>query len=137
VDPAGRHHARVDQTTTLGPDFARALAAKDSSRLLDLLHPQIDFRGLTPNRSWEATDRDAVVSVLLGEWFEEGDEIEGLERLETDVVADRERVGYRFNVGNPDGRFVVEQQAYLSNRDGRIGWMRVLCTGYRPAASAE
>jgi hypothetical protein len=26
----------------------------------------------------------------------------------------------------------VEQQAYLSERDGRIGWLRVLCSGYRP-----
>jgi hypothetical protein len=40
----------VHQTTTVGAEFARALAAKDSSRMLDLLHPEIDFRGLTPNR---------------------------------------------------------------------------------------
>jgi len=105
--------------------------------MLDLLHPQIDFRGLTPNRTWEANDRDAVMSVLLRDWFEESDEIEALERLETDVVGDRQRVGYRFSVRKPDGRFVVEQQAYLADRDERIGWMRVLCSGYRPASTDE
>ena len=30
-----------------------------------------------------------------------------------------------------DGQFVVEQQAYYMQRDGRISWMRVLCSGFR------
>jgi hypothetical protein len=124
----------VHQTTTLGADFARALAAKDSTRMLDLIHPEIDFRGLTPSRSWEANDRDELLSVLFGQWFEDADEIEALEHLESDAFADRQRVGYRFSVNNPDGRFLVEQQAYLSARDGQIGWMRVVCSGFRPAA---
>jgi hypothetical protein len=123
--------ATVFQGTEIGAEFARALAAKDSDRLLELMHPEIDFRGLTPNRSWEANGRDAVLSVLLGQWFEDSDEIEGLEGLESDAFADRDRVGYRFSVTNPDGRFLVEQQAYLSARDGQIEWMRVLCSGFR------
>ena len=123
--------ATVIQGNEIGAEFARALAAKDSGRLLELMHPEIDFRGLTPNRSWEANGRDAVLSVLLGEWFEDSDDIEALEGLESDAVADRDRVGYRFSVTNPDGRFLVEQQAYLSARDGQIEWMRVLCSGFR------
>ena len=119
-------------TTTLGVEFARALAVKDTGRILDLIHPEIDFRGLTPSRSWEAGDPDALISVLFDEWFEDKDEIEALENVDTDAVADRERVGYRFSVTNPDGRFLVEQQAYLSTRDGRIDWMRVVCSGFRP-----
>ena len=122
----------MNQPATLGAEFARALAAKDLSRMLDLMHPEIDFRGMTPNRSWEANDRDAVITVLLRKWFEDKDEIESLEWLETDGFADRERVGYRFSVSNPDGRFLVEQQAYLSARDEQIDWMRVLCSGFRP-----
>jgi hypothetical protein len=127
----------VSEPDTLGADFARALAAKDLGRMLDLMHPEIDFRGMTPGRSWEANDRDGVVSVLLRNWFEDSDEIEALEQLECDAFADRQRVGYRFSVSNPDGRFLVEQQAYLSARDGRIEWMRVLCSGYRPATSPD
>jgi hypothetical protein len=30
-------------------------------------------------------------------------------------------------------RSTVEQQAYLSTRDGQIDWMRVVCSGFRPA----
>jgi hypothetical protein len=124
----------VDQASTLGADFARALAAKDLVRLAGLLHPEIDFRGMTPNRTWEAGDPDAVLSVLVGRWFEDEDEILALDHLECDAFADRERVGYRFSVRNPDGRFVVEQQAYLAGRDGQIGWLRVMCSGLRPAS---
>ena len=117
----------------LGSDFARALAAKDSARLRELVHPEIDFRGLTPSRAWEASDPDELMSVLFGDWFEDKDEITGIESVESDDVADRERVGYRFSVTNPDGDFLVEQQAYFEERDGRIAWMRVVCSGFRPA----
>jgi hypothetical protein len=127
----------MQEAATPGAEFARALAAKDFGRLRDLMHPEIDFRGLTPNRDWEASDADAVVTAVLSRWFEESDEIEALERLETDAFADRERVGYRFRVRNPEGRFLVEQQAYLSARDGRIVWMRVLCSGFRPDSASE
>ena len=52
--------------------------------------------------------------------------------FETDVVGGRERVGYRFAVHNPEGDFLVEQQAYLTSRYGQIEWMRVLCSGFQP-----
>ena len=119
-------------TKTLGAEFARALAAKDFGRVEDLLHPEIDFRGLTPRRDWEASDAGGVISGVLRQWFEDTDVIEALVGLECDKVADRGRVGYRFSVRNPKGRFLVEQQAYLEARDGRIGWMRVVCSGFRP-----
>jgi hypothetical protein len=122
----------MHHTTTLGADFARALAAKDSAAIRELIHPEIDFRGLTPSRSWEASNRDELISILFEDWFEDKDEIEALESVESDSVADRDRVGYRFSVNNPDGRHVVEQQAYLAERDGQICWMRVVCSGFRP-----
>ena len=121
-------------STSLGEQFARALAVKDFGLIADLLHPEIDFRGMTPSRNWEAARPDAVIGEILRSWFDDEDEIQALEQLETGVVADRERVGYRFSVDNTKGSWIVEQQAYLSERDGRIGWMRVICSGFRPAA---
>jgi hypothetical protein len=123
----------VHQVATLGGEFARAVAAKDSGRLRELLHPEVDFRGLTPNYNWEANGPDAVLEILFDSWYEDDDEIRGIEALESDTVVDRERVGYRFSVSNSEGRFLVEQQAYLSERDGQIDWMRVVCSGWRPA----
>jgi hypothetical protein len=122
----------MDEQPSLGARFASALAEKDFEAVQELLHPEVDFGGLTPRRSWEASEPSAVVSDVLRLWFEDSDEIESLDALATDAFADRERVGYRLSVRNPEGRFVVEQQAYLSERDGRIGWMRVLCSGFRP-----
>ncbi len=122
----------MSEQQTLGATFARALAAKDFDRVAELMDPEIEFRALTPRRDWEAGDPETVVSEVLQKWFKDSDEIETLDRLETDAFADRERVGYRFSGTNVDGPFVLEQQAYLSERDGRIVWMRVLCSGYRP-----
>lgn len=119
-------------SSALGAEFAQALAVKDFARVKGLVHPQLDFRGMTPNRSWEVHDPDSLVDDVLVRWFADSDEIETLDALETDTFADRTRIGYRFSGRNPDGRFVVEQQAYLSERDGRIGWMRVMCSGFRP-----
>jgi hypothetical protein len=118
--------------TTLGADFAHAVAAKDADRIRSLVHPEVDFRGMTPSRNWEAGDADALLEILLGCWFEDSDEIQSVEAVDSDSFADRERVGYRFAVRNPDGLHLVEQQAYIGERDGRIGWMRVVCSGFRP-----
>jgi hypothetical protein len=121
-----------ETTTTLGAEFVRALSVKDAGRIRDLIHREIDFRALTPNRFWEAKDPDGVLAILFDNWFEDTDEIRTLEQLESDTVVDRERIGYRFGVRNPAGEFLVEQQAYVAERDGRIAWVRVVCSGFRP-----
>jgi hypothetical protein len=129
---------RVTETDLpLGRAFVAALGAKDFKRLGALLDPQIDFRGLTPGRAWEATDSNAVVEEVLRRWFADSDEIEQILAIETDSFADRQRVSYRLRIRNPDGKFIVEQQAYYTDHDGRINWMRVLCSGFRPAAAAD
>jgi hypothetical protein len=118
---------------TLGTDFAKAFAAKDGDRIRALVHPEIDFKGLTPSRNWEAGDAEALVSILFENWLEDADHVDSMEAVETDSFLDRERVGYRLAVTCPDGRYLVEQQAYIGERDGKIGWMRVVCSGFRPA----
>ena len=120
----------------LGAAFARAVATKDEAGLRELLHPGVDFRGMTPSRIWEGAGPEDVLAVL-GAWFEETDVIEAVESVETDSFADRQRVGYRFRVRNGDGLHLVEQQAYLSEREGRIGWLRIMCAGFRPVADPE
>ena len=121
-------------TVTAGTEFARAFGEKDFERVQALLDPDVDFRGLTPSRAWEASGPRAVIDDVLKLWLEPDDEVEAIESIETDSFADRERVGYRFRVSNPSGRFVVEQQAYLTQVEGRIAWMRVVCSGFRPVA---
>lgn len=121
-----------ETATSLGVAFAEAYTSKDHERMMELLHPDVDFRALTPNRFWEAGDPQTVVEEILKRWIEPDERVEELISVETDTVADRERVGYRYRLGTPAGSFLVEQQAYLSGRDGRIGWLRLVCSGSRP-----
>ena len=116
----------------LGKSFVDALAAKDAERLTAVLHPEVDFRAMTPNLVWEAHDPAAVLDIVLGRWFEPADVLEELALVEHDAFADREQLRFRFKGHNGDGPFVVEQQAYISDRDGQIGWMRLVCSGFRP-----
>jgi hypothetical protein len=109
------------------------MAAKDFERAKEALDPAVDFRALTPNQSWEAVSSDGVATEILPRWFEESDVIEELVSFEADEFADRERVAYSFRGHNGNGPFVVEQQAYVTEEDGRIVWMRVLCSGFRPS----
>jgi hypothetical protein len=76
-----------------------------------------------------------VIDEVLGSWFEDQDVIEAVVELDTGRMVDRDRVAWRFAVSTPDGPHLVEQQANYSTTDGRISWMRVLCSGFRPAPS--
>jgi hypothetical protein len=118
-------------TRSLGEEFARGVASKDHDQVRQLLHPHLDFRAMTPGRVWDASGPEDVISAL-SIWFDDGDIIEAVDVIETDAFADRERVGYRLRVVNGQGQHLVEQQAYLSERDGKIGWLRIMCSGYRP-----
>jgi hypothetical protein len=116
---------------SLAAALARGIATKDDAAVRGLLHPEIDFRAMTPGRVWEADGPEDVL-FAIGMWFEDSDVIEGVEEIDTGAFADRQRVRYRLRVRNEDGLHLVEQQAYLSERDGRIGWLRVMCSGFRP-----
>ncbi len=115
-----------------GRAYARAVAGKDRPGLLELLADDIDFRALTPGRAWEATTGNEVADVLFGSWFEPQDDIVGLISAEEGApVEDTRHLTYRFAVRNPDGEFTVEQQAYFRTSEGRIAYLRVLCSGFR------
>jgi hypothetical protein len=116
----------------IGERFAHAFAKKDSPGLLEILDPEIDFRGMTPGRFWEASSAETLVDgIIFGAWFEASDHIDSLEDVQSGSVADRDRVSYRLRVTNPDGVFVVEQQAYFGVENDRINWLRIMCSGYR------
>jgi hypothetical protein len=127
--------AGVAMDNGFGERLAQALARKDRPGLLGLLDAEIDFRGLTPNRFWEAGSAETLVDdIILGAWFEADDHIEALEDVQLGSVADRDRVSYRLRIVNPDGVFLVEQQAYFGVNDDRINWLRIMCSGFRAIA---
>ncbi|MGB9378013.1 MAG: hypothetical protein WCB04_10930 [Mycobacteriales bacterium] len=122
---------------TVGELFAYALAAKDSRRVRSLLSDELDFQGLTPGRHWAAaTAREAVDDIMLRHWFGPGDDVHEIRSVSVGQVADRERVAYRFGIRRGGQEYVLEQQAYYDSDGERITWIRILCSGYRPAESS-
>jgi hypothetical protein len=116
----------------IGEAYVDAVVSGDADRLSALLADDVDFRAVTPSRAWEAGSPADVLDIVLGHWFTPEDGPRELVRSSRDRFADRERVDYRMLVHGPDGDTLVEQTAYYAVRDGRIGWMRVACSGFRP-----
>jgi hypothetical protein len=114
-----------------GPAFAQALAVRDFEKLRSLLDREIEFRALTPRRTWEA-DGDAPTVDLFRRWFDEATAIDHVDCVETHTVGDRQHLVYRFSGHDDGGPFVVEQQIYFTEREGRIDWMRMMCSGFMP-----
>jgi ketosteroid isomerase-like protein len=112
--------------------FVEAILARDFARACDLLHPDIDFRAMTPNRVWEADDPAGVQNVLRA-WFEHPErDVERVDPTEPASVEDTLRVGWRVYGSGAGGPFVYEQQAYVREHDDRVVWLRVMCSGPRP-----
>lgn len=118
--------------TSLGARFAAAVAAKDPAAVRALVADYVDFKGLTPGRFWEGSTPDELVTVLA-QWFEPQDHVDDLvEVVESAPVADTQHVSYRLRITTPDGPHAVAQQAYYRAEGDRIGYLRVLCSGFRP-----
>ena len=97
-----------------------AIVARDVSRAVALLHPEIDFRAMTPNRIWEG-DGPAGVEAVFRAWFEDPDEeVHGIEPTEPVSLGGTVRAGWLVRISDADGPHSFEQQAYVRERDGRI-----------------
>jgi hypothetical protein len=119
--------------SNLADRFTAALAARDAAALRSLFGSEVDFRGLTPGRCWTAGTPDALVNdVILGAWFEPCDAIQRIESVQSGQVGTRTRIGYRLRVKNPGGTFTVEQHAFCDLTNGKITWLRMLCSGFVP-----
>lgn len=118
-------------------EFLDAILARDFSRARGLLDPAIDFRAMTPKRVWEAEDPAGVEEVLRA-WFEHPErDVLRVEPTEPASVEDTARVGWRVYGSDANGPFVFEQQAFVREQDGRVVWLRVMCSGPRPASRAR
>ena|ERR1700676_1814861 len=120
----------MSDTTTLGRAFAEAFVAKDDVQMAALLHPEIDFHGLTPQRVWKAKGPEQVISDVLQQWLDDVNQEPKLVEVASHSFADTESLTYRFTGRDAEGPFVCEQHAYLTGEGGRINWMRLVCSGF-------
>jgi hypothetical protein len=124
------------QDLSAGERFARAFLAKDWNKVAEVLDPEVDFRGLTPGRPWEASSASGLIDEVLTQWLEPGDTVYEILAITTDRVLRRGRVAYRFRVKSGGDDYVCEQTAYFDQQGDRIEKLRILCTGFLPASEA-
>jgi hypothetical protein len=117
-------------SASLGRAFAEAFTDGDEQRVRQLLSAEVDFKALTPNKSWQASGPAAVVSEVIRPWLVDAEAIDELMEVTSHEFADTESVTYRWRGRDAEGPYVCEQHAYLTQRDGSIDWMRVVCSGF-------
>lgn len=123
-----------DAATTvpaLGRRFVEALATKEPEAVGAVLHPEIDFRALTPNRFWDAARPRRRARDRAGCLVRPTRCTGRARSARPDAFADRQQGRFRFRGHNHDRPMIVEQQAYLTERDGLIDWMRIVCSRQR------
>ena len=105
-----------------------ALAARDWDALATLFAEDATLRMQTPGPLREDAGPSAIAARFRF-WF---GELDGFELREADAVpvADRVRVHYRVAGG---GR-TTDHTGYLAVEDGRIAWLVMTCSGFRPEA---
>jgi ketosteroid isomerase-like protein len=113
-----------------------ALRRGDLDAVRGLLAADIHVRGLLPDDTMEADDRETAVAMFAAGFVNEA--MERLEVVATDRIGDRDFVAYRAQWSTPaTGRKVFEQHAfYDTDPEGRISWMHVLCSGNHPVSAS-
>ncbi len=125
----------TEQTGSLGSRMAHAIAARDENALRSLFATRVVFRAVTPRRFWDAETPVGICDIVLGVWFDPTKTVTAITSFEEGVVGDTRKVVYAMAVEHATGSAVIEQVAYYSEQDGLITQMRLVCSGFRPAAS--
>jgi len=116
-------------THPLATSVATAVADRALDRLGAHLSDEIRLRALLPAGQIEEYGRDAVLA-RFDEWFGSYDTIV-LSDVAGDDVGDRVFVHYKLTF-DPDGDpLVLTQSVVCSLRDGLVGRMDLVCSGFR------
>jgi SnoaL-like domain len=113
----------------LASSVATAVADRALDRLGTHLTDEIRLRALLPGGSIEEHGRDAVLA-RFDDWFGSYDTVV-LSDVAGDAVGDRVFVHYKLTF-DPDGESrVLTQSVVCSLRDGLVGRMDLVCSGFR------
>ena len=120
-------------TETLGARFAAAIEARDRTALRGLFATPVEFRAVTPAQVLgrrDAVRRRGHRARHLVRREQAGHRTSDL--VEDDTVGGVSKISYRMSVATESGPAVVEQVAYYRVEDGRITYVRLVCSGFRP-----
>jgi hypothetical protein len=119
-------------TMALGRGLIDAIVAHDWDRIATLFEPGARFRAVVPKENgFRDRAGAAEIAKQFQTWFGDADVTEVMESS-VEPVADRIRVAYRIHEHEPDGWYIVEQQAFVTPGDQGIAYMNLVCSGFRP-----
>jgi len=116
-------------THPLATSVAAAIADRALDRLGTHLTDEIRLRALLPGGPIEEHGRDAVLA-RFDDWFGSYDTVV-LTDVAGDDVGDRVLVHYKLTFDRDADRRVLTQTVVCTLRDGLVGRMDLVCTGFR------
>jgi len=121
-----------DSALATGQAFIDAIVAHDWDRVAACFEPGARFRALVPHDD-PLRDRlgPAEAAAQVRRWFGDADVTELLSST-VERVGDRIHIAYRIHEHEPDGWYLVEQQAYITPGTTGIAFMNLVCSGFRP-----
>lgn len=131
-------HRAVDRPIVVGQRFLGALLQRDFDTLEALLDPDVWLRALLP-RHLDERHGAAGVAGAFRSWYGAAEELVVVSHVH-DMVADKERIGYRFRLRPdwaPEQWHVIEQTAFLSVREGRVRKIDLACSGFIAVSDAS
>jgi hypothetical protein len=119
--------------TAPGARFIEALAARDLDGARSLLHADVAFAALMPEKSVAKIGVEEVMAMFCG--FVVDDCVQSVEVLDDHDVAGRRAIAYRCRWSTPDdGPHVFEQHGFYDTSDGQLSWIHLACSGDQPIA---
>lgn len=116
-------------THPLATSVATAVADRALDRLATHLSDEIRLRALLPGGGIEVHGRDAVLAIF-DDWFGSYDTVL-LSEATGDDVGDRVLVHYKLVFDPEADRRVLTQTVVCTLRDGMVGRMDLVCSGFR------
>ena len=116
----------------LGRRLIDGIVAHDWAAIADCFEPDARLRAVVPQ---ENPFRDRVgaqeAADQIRRWFGDADVTE-LVSSSVEPMGDRVHVAYRIHEHEPDGWYLVEQQAFITPGEGGIAFLNLVCSGFRP-----
>src|SRR3954453_17419512 len=124
--------ATVDEAAlATGRAFIDAIVARDWDRIEACFEPNATFRGLVPKANpLRERKGGADAAAQMRSWFGDADVTELVDST-VEAMGDRVHIAYRIHEHEPDGWYLVEQQAYITPGDRGIAFKHLLCSGFR------
>jgi hypothetical protein len=119
------------ESEELGRRFIAGIHGRDWDIVDACLAPDVRFRAVVPNETRPFRDYPDAAAVIeqLRRWFDDADPLDLIETA-VGTLVDQLQIRYRFTGHNEDGDFVIEQTVFAEMREGRLGTIRLVCSGF-------